>query len=299
VAAGQLVGLAQIAQAEDAARRQAMLGTLQSINQRGTARENAAAERSRYQTQADIQRSQLAQQASEGKENRLARSSEVDRTIAGNKDIAKIDAEARSGQNLRTRQDLDEKEDYEFVLSQVESENPPTDDEFNVLSARLRPDRATRLDSIRKQTISALHQAADNADAFATYWNGRIDRIGKDPGQTLETLVAEATKSQAGKFIIFDPGLGRFRSVISRPRQPKAGAVAGAPPLRTINDLMNRTPEVAPGSPFPPWVPAPPPEYMGLPSPPLPLPTVGAPVEAPIGMNWFGQPQRIAVPPAR
>lgn len=277
VAAQNLVQFSQLAQADEAARNQALLGTMQSLGQQRIARENAAAERSRLQSQSDLQREQMRQTSQENALNRTARASEVDKTISGNLTMAKIEAEGRASQRNQNHQDANDIEGYNFLLSQVQGDDPPTDAEFKTAAKALTPDRISRLDAVRKQNIAAMNAAADNADAMAAYWNSRLRALGPNNklGKTPDDIVAEATKSQAGKYIIFDPSNVQFRSAVRRPRADASADYRfsgpgpanymnyGAPSTQLqgvipkIEGLMQRiAPPASPAPPVPPALPA-------------------------------------------
>jgi len=279
VAAQQLVRMAELDQAAKAQQDQAILGTLGALGQQRIARENSALERSRLQSNADMNRALMNQQATEGERNRLARASEIDKTIQGNERIAKTEAEARARGADAVRAENQNLERYNQIFDLVNSNDPPTDTEFEQLASPLTSDRKGYLDNVRKRNRVALDQAAGNAESLAAYWNREIAQVGKPEfAKTLEQIVAEASKSKAGNFILFDPKLGQFVPLVKRPRVDPAGPTG----VQTIDDVLNkvrtmggrRLPGPTPGAPGVPGVP---------PAPPiLPVnPNLGTTVPAP------------------
>ena len=279
VVAQQMVQLAQIQQAEEAERQRALLGLNQVMGQQRVARENSALDRARLQSNSDIQRAQMeqqreqqraimAQQASEGGLNRAARASELDRTLAAEKELAASDAIGRGRAADLARSEAAMTEAYNRLLDLVQSDDPPTDAEFSALAGGITGDRSNYLNTLRQNRRIQMNDAAGNAETMASYWNNQLKKLKPDDTvTTIDTVVTGASKSPAGKFIIFDPSLGQFVSMVRRPRQDAVAATG-----RNIEDVINRVRGAGGRQPL---------------SPPTPVPVTGATVtpQAPPGME--------------
>lgn len=294
VAAQQLMQFAQLEQAAKAERDRQMLGLNQAYMQERVARENAGLERARLQSNSDLQRQQLAQQqaalaqqATDSGLNRVARASDLDKTIAGQKDIANLEATNRGRAADLARTDAAGTEAYNRLLDLVQSDDPPTDSEFKALSGGIVGDRAGYLDKLRTNRRTQMEEVASHADTMAQYWNGQLKKLKPDDlVTTVETVVASAGKSPAGKFILYDPGIGQFVPLVKKPRKDASAAVG-----RTIEDVINRVRGAAGRQPITP---------PGPPAPQAPGAVIGTTVtpRVPLSPNLIETPAQIQSPPA-
>jgi hypothetical protein len=139
---------------------------------------------------------------------------------------------------------------FDAMAALIDSEDPPTASELEKMlqqyASIITPESADILRISQKGRVSAMSKAADMGDALASKWNGRM--TSRLEGSTPDSVI-DAAQKEAGKYIMFDPLSGQFRSMFTRPR-PDArdySAVKDAPTVPpttpavpSITDLLGK-----------------------------------------------------------
>lgn len=223
VAAQQAVQMAQILQAAQAEKDRNMGLFARGVQQQQTARENAAEQRAMTQAQ-------MAQQSSELEKQRQARALETDKLIA-----------AQRGNLTNQSAAQGEAEAYDFAAARIASEDPPTDSEFESLTARLSPELKLRLRDSLKSQRRTLTTVADRAKSLADYWNAQLKAIEPDPkknpsvtSQLKDFRERLARDREATDLLRPDPTTGLLIPKYLGPRLDSAAAPTAAPPIGAI-----------------------------------------------------------------
>jgi hypothetical protein len=255
VAAQQAVQMAQIINMAQAEKDRNMAQYAQETLRQKTAQQNAA--RQQAMTQA-----QMNQQAAENERSRQARSSEVDRRIAGDRSLTEMEIAGKkdvAGMELeRTKGAKANQNKFNSIASIIESDDPPTDSEFTKLIEGLDEDSVLMLKTALEQNRNTLKAIADKAKSATDYWNSIFDdvRVGEDAKFALaKQKFAEWEKAEPDgrKLIERDPSRTfRFLPKYKGPRMDTVAPVDPGPKITPIGDLLNNNPAnvIQPGGMF-------------------------------------------------
>jgi hypothetical protein len=246
VAANQAVQMAQIAALENAERSRGLSAMTESYNRRGIARDQLKSNEAITGRQMDQRDRESADR------NRLV-SRELDITEQDINLRRQMDAGRAAIYNNKLLSAQDREAGlarFDAMAALIDSEDPPTASELEKMlqqyASIITPESADILRISQKGRVSAMGKAADMGDALASKWNGRMNS--RMAGSTPDQVIDSAQK-EAGKYIMFDPLSGQFRSMFTRPR-PDArdyGAVKDvptvpptAPAVPSITDLLGK-----------------------------------------------------------
>lgn len=204
VPAQQAVSMAQIAAAEDAARRQMMSETLRSLTAAQVARENSAQQR--YLTQSQIAQQGKALAQREGESIRMA---DIYKQQIGAQTKQTVDREREN----RAKIQLD-------TLRNALTVNPPSPKKFRLAmtnpSLVLNDDEKKQIESewalVRSQAEKNYNMSAGIANAI----QAKLDRLKPDDTAGRQQEINDAEKRYKG-LIVFNPGTGRMMSVFPQP----------------------------------------------------------------------------------
>lgn len=216
---GQLMSLAQAEKDRNASNI-----TQEAIRQR-TAQQNAARQQA-------LTEAQMRQQISEAERNRQARAAETSQVLSSQEKVAGLQLQGRN--DFRA-----ENEKFNSLASLVESEDPPTDLEFEQLTQGLTGDRKLILRRALEGTRKALKAVADEAQQLADFWNPRFKVL---PGSAEHNKAKEAFAKdrRAQELIIQDP---RTMEFVPKYKGPRIDAPLPPPPppgITPIEDLLGR-----------------------------------------------------------
>lgn len=223
VAAQQATTMAQILQAAQAEKDRNMAQLAQEVTRQGTARQNNQANQA-------MTRAQMEQQASEAEKNRVARAAETDKIISSQEKAAGASKTAKD-------EFVKETEAFDALAELINTEDPPTDSEFEKLSQGISPERKMRLKLALDQRRRALQALANEAKDLAGYWNGIFQSV-KDKDAIKDARERFAKDKRANDLLKSDPNTYKLIPKYSGPRMDAPNPPAG-PRVTSINDLKD------------------------------------------------------------
>lgn len=278
VAAQQAVQMGQLLTLAQAEKDRNMAQFAQETLRQRTAQQNAA--RQQAMTQAQMQ-----QQMAEAEMNRRARADETGKILASQEKVAGLNLEGK-----KTYQADNEK--FDSLASLIESEDPPTDSEFEALAAGLSPDRKLPLKNALMQKRRALLSLATEAQDLADFWNGEMAKVkvGDDAGLK-STRERFAKDRRAGELLKIDPSTNKLVPKYRGPRIDTPPLSTNTGGIMSIDELRSRIAApgvrdinaIEPGGIMVPRLPAGVVNDMAIPVAPVQTPQIAVPRMIPLG----------------
>ena len=205
VAAQQATQMAQIIQAAQAEKDRNFTSFANEITRSGTARNNASQQRA-------LTESQMGQQSSEAEKNRKARAAETSQVLASQEKVAGLRGAAKNALDL-------EAEKFDTLASLIDTEDPPTDSEFQALAAGLSPERIKPLKIALDQKRRSLVALAGEAQDLADYWNKIFTGLKPEDKNALTDARSRFSKDRrAGDLLKSDPATYKLFPKYKGPR---------------------------------------------------------------------------------
>lgn len=239
VAAQQAVQMFQLEQAGREALRRNATDNIRTFAQTNTARENAAGNRAITEGQLAQRDRELAQNQRQFDEGQKYR----ERALDVNRQLTQADIDARRTDANRRLEDQNQVELFNALQSEVQSQDPPTDLEFEARAGALSPQRRDILNRLRVSTIRLLNDQADRAESVAAQWNAKLQGLKPDDVVERRNILKAFESSKDRNFLDLDIGTGTFRSLVRRPRadarmSAMGGRTDGVTPIEEIRNRV-------------------------------------------------------------
>lgn len=208
----------------------------QQAVQMGQILANAQAEKDRQFAAFATETSRQRNVSQEAERARAARAAETDKILASQEKVAGVKNAAQN--KLNEENDL-----FNNVSSLVESDDPPTDSEFNELTLNLSPDNKKILKKSLDANRRALTSIKNEAEGLSEYWNSVWKGIDKTDSTAVDAFRKRLSLDRrANELLAPDANTGLLfpKPQYKGPRMdaaaPAAGAGAGSS-VPTIDDL--------------------------------------------------------------
>ena len=167
---------------------------------------------------------------------RIARAAETDKILASQEKVAGLTNTAKT--KLNEENDL-----FNNLSSLIESEDPPTDAEFNEMSKAISEQNKTILKRALEGKRRALNALASEAKTAAEFWNNKFDsvRVGED--DKFKRYKDEFMKDRrANELLMKDPNPSYAFRLLPKYKGPRVSGPttqAGVPSVPTIDQLRS------------------------------------------------------------